>query len=90
MTGRTAMRACFDAVTETPARILGLEGYGLAPGCFADLVLLQARDPVEAIRLRPARLAVLRRGRVVSEQPPATAALRLDGRPASVDFLHRR
>jgi cytosine deaminase len=90
MTGRTAMRACYDAVTETPARILGLDGYGLAPGCFADLVLLQARDPVEAIRLRPARLAVLRRGRVVSEQPPATAALRLDGRPASVDFLHRR
>jgi len=26
----------------------------------------------------------------VSEQPPATAALRLDGRPANVDFLHRR
>ncbi|MCA3180293.1 MAG: amidohydrolase family protein [Burkholderiaceae bacterium] len=90
MTGRAAMRACYDAVTGTPARILGLEGYGLAPGCFADLVLLQARDPIEAIRLRPARLAVLRRGRVVSEQPPATAALRLDGRPARVDFLHRR
>ena len=32
MTGQAAMRACFDAVTTTPARILGLEGYGLAPG----------------------------------------------------------
>jgi len=90
MTGRDAMRACFDAVTATPARILGLEGYGIAPGCFADLVLLQARDPIEAIRLRAARLAVLRRGRVVAEQPPATARLSLEGRPASVDFLHRR
>ncbi len=90
MTGRAAMRACYDAVTETPARMLGLEGYGLAPGCFADMVLLQARDPVEAIRLRPARLAVLRRGRVVAEQPPATARLDLQGRPDRVDFLHRR
>ncbi len=62
MTGQAAMRACFDAVTTTPARILGLEGYGLAPGCHADFVLLEARDPVEAIRLRATRLAVVRRG----------------------------
>ena len=90
MTGRAAMRACYDAVTATPARILGLEGYGVEPGCFADMVLLQARDPIEAIRLRPARLAVLRRGRVVAEQPPASARLHLDGRPGRVDFLHPR
>jgi cytosine deaminase len=90
MTGQAGMRAAFDAVTSVPAAILGLEGYGIAPGCRADLVLLQARDPIEAIRLRPARLAVVRRGRVVSEQPPATARLHLPGRPAEVDFLHRR
>ena len=42
--------------------ILGLEGYGIAAGCHADLVLLHARDAVEAIRLRAARLAVIRRG----------------------------
>src|SRR5450830_616025 len=29
MTGQDAMHHCFKAVTETPARILGLEGYGL-------------------------------------------------------------
>jgi cytosine deaminase len=90
MTGQAAMRACFEAVTTVPAAILGLEGYGIAPGCRADMVLLQARDPVEAIRLRPARLAVLRAGRVVAEQPPATARLHLEGRPASVDFLRVR
>jgi cytosine deaminase len=90
MTGQAGMRAAFDAVTETPARILGLEGYGLAPGCRADMVLLQARDPIEAIRLRATRLAVVRRGRVVAEQRPATSTLHLDGRPGQVDFLHRR
>ena len=86
MTGQEAMRACFDAVTATPACILGLEGYGLAPGCRADLVLLQARDPVEAIRLRATRLRVLRAGKTIATTPAATAALALPGRPAQVDF----
>ena len=88
MTGQDGMRAAFESVTSTPARILGLEGYGIEAGCRADMVLLQARHPIEAIRLRAARLAVVRRGRVVAEQRPATATLHLDGRPGSVDFLH--
>jgi cytosine deaminase len=78
-------RVLFDAVTEVPARVLGLEGYGLAPGCHADMVLLQCRDAAEAIRLRPARLTVIRRGRVIAETPPERARLSLDGRPESVD-----
>lgn len=86
MTSQTAMRQCFDAVTATPAAILGLDGYGIAPGCRADLVLLQARDPVEAIRLRATRLMVWRAGQLVAQTPPATATLRLPGRPAGVSF----
>ncbi len=86
MTGQDAMRACFDAVTATPAAILGLEGYGLAPGRRADMVLLQARDPVEAIRLRASRLAVVRAGKVIATSPPARATLDLPGRPATVDW----
>ncbi|CAG9167657.1 amidohydrolase family protein [Cupriavidus respiraculi] len=86
MTAQEAMRACFAAVTDVPAAILGLEGYGLAPGCRADLVLLQARDPVEAIRLRATRLLVLRAGKVVATTPASAATLRLEGRPDRVDF----
>jgi len=77
-------------VTQTPAKILGLEGYGIAPGCNADLVLLQARDPVEAIRLRAQRLAVVRKGAVVARTPAAAAALNLPGRPPTVDWTLRR
>ena len=87
MTGVVAMRQCFAAVTSAPARILGLEGYGIAPGCRADFVLLQARDPIEAIRLRAARLAVVRRGRVIAHTPPGTVTLDIPGRPAAVDFM---
>ncbi|WP_342117799.1 amidohydrolase family protein [Pseudoduganella sp. OTU4001] len=86
MTGQAAMRQCFEAVTSAPARILGLEGYGLQPGCHADLVLLDAADPVEAIRLRAARRLVLRRGQVVAESAPARVRLAVPGRPGQVDF----
>ena len=87
MTSQAAMRQCFEAVTSNPARLLGLEGYGLAPGCHADFVLLQARHPAEAIRLRATRLAVYRRGRKIAGSPAAVAALALPDRPGSVDFL---
>jgi cytosine deaminase len=90
MTGQAGMKQCFAAVTDTPAAILGLEGYGVEPGCRADLVLLQARDPVEAIRLRATRLAVLRGGRVVASSPAATARLDLPGRPGSTSFQIQR
>lgn len=86
MTGQEAMKQCFAAVTSTPAGILGLENYGVAPGCRADLVLLQARDPVEAIRLRATRLAVLRGGRLIASSPPVVPRLHLPGRPGETSF----
>ncbi len=85
MTSREAIRWTFDAVTEIPARILGLEGYGLAVGAHADMVLLQAADPIEAVRLRATRLLVIRRGEIIARTPPRTAELSLGGRPASLD-----
>jgi cytosine deaminase len=86
MTGQEAMHACFLAVTETPARILGLEGYGLMPGCHADMVILDAGSTIEAIRLRAARRFVIRRGVVISQTPAPHASLHLPGRPAQVNF----
>ena len=90
MTSQAGMRQCFDAVTANSARILGLEGYGLEPGCRADAVLLQARSPVEAIRLRAQRLLVVRGGEVIARSPAATATLNLPGRPPAVDFTLQR
>ena len=86
MTSVQGQRQCFDAVTVNSARILGLQGYGLEPGCRADFVLLQAGSPEEAIRLRAQRLLVVRGGAVLSRMAPAVAALSLPGRPAQVDF----
>jgi cytosine deaminase len=86
MTSVEAMNQCFAAVTTTPARILGLERYGIATGNYADFVLLQATSAIEALRVRATRLAVVRRGKVIARSPANTATLDLPGRPATVDF----
>ena len=86
MTSQRGIRQCFDAVTKNAARILHLDGYGLDVGCHADMVLLQAGDPIEALRLRATRLMVWRRGRLVAQSPAATASLNLPGRPSSTFF----
>ncbi|MCK3779349.1 amidohydrolase [Ensifer sesbaniae] len=62
-----------DADLEDVARIctfggaegIGLGGYGLCEGCFADLVLVPARTLAEAVALTPQGRTVIRRGRVV-------------------------
>jgi cytosine deaminase len=86
MTSQAGIRRAFDAVTANPARILGLDGYGIAPGCRADLVVLQAADPFEAIRLRAARLLVLRGGRIVARSPERRTQLSLPGRPDALSL----
>ncbi len=87
LTGVEQMKSCFRAVTEIPAAILGLEGYGLEKGCNADLVILQAADPVEALRLKANRLFVIRRGRIISSSAPVEAKLNLPGRPKTQNYL---
>ena len=78
-------RLIYDALTVNSARAMGLAGYGLTVGCNADLVVLQARDVAEALRLKPVRLAVVRRGRVVARTAARVSELMLEGRPGAVD-----
>jgi cytosine deaminase len=85
MTSLDGMRACFDAVTVNNARVLGLTDYGIAVGHPAHCVLLQARSPIEAIRLRAHRLWVMRRGEVIARSPALTTTLHLPGGARSVD-----
>jgi cytosine deaminase len=86
MTGVDQMRKIFEAVTFNGAKALGLEGYGLEAGCHADIVILQARDPQEALRLKPARLFVIRRGSVIAETSPVVSRLSLADQKIAVDF----
>jgi len=87
MTSQAGIRQCFEAVTTNAARVMHLENYGLEAGRDASFVLLQARDPVEAIRLRATRLKVFRKGRLLAETPAATAALHLPGRGDATSWM---
>ncbi len=89
MTSQTAMRDCFHAVTTNAAKILGLEGYGIAVGAKADLVLLQAKSPMDAIRLRANRLMVIRAGRVIARSPALFSLLNIEDRPEKIIFNDR-
>ncbi|EGI76407.1 amidohydrolase family protein [Hylemonella gracilis] len=80
MTSQAGMRTCFDAVTTNAAKVMHLPAYGLEPGKDASFVLLQARDVVEAIRLRPARLGVWRKGTLLARTPEQRSSLTLPGR----------
>jgi len=87
MTSRRGMQACFEAVTTRAAGVMHLPHYGLEVGCDASLVLLQARDVVEAIRLRATRLKVWRKGVLLAEAPEAASTLHVPGREGATRFL---
>ena len=84
MTHPAEMARCFTMVTECNAAIMGLQNYGLKVGDQASLLVLDASNPIEALRLRPDRLAVVSKGRVVAERHRNDCRLDLGSRPQSV------
>lgn len=56
-----------DMITAIPAASLNLPDHGLLPGCFADLVVLDTRDPRTLLAMVPPRRYVLKRGRIVAQ-----------------------
>jgi len=59
--------AAMRMVGEDAARVLRLPNYGLVPGARADLVVLDAERPADALREQAPRRWVVRRGRIVAE-----------------------
>lgn len=84
MTHPAEMARCFEMVTHTNARIMNLDGYGLKVGDLASLVVIDADNPTEALRLRPDRLCVVSRGKVIVERARNDARLAIAGRPSTV------
>lgn len=59
------LRYAASLVTDSAAAALGLADYGLEPGNRADLVVIAATNPAEAVAGHPERLLVLHDGRAV-------------------------
>lgn len=63
------LAVALDLATFGGAAVLGLDGYGLEPGCAADLVLVPASTVGEAVVAHPPRSLVVKGGRVVAPAP---------------------
>ena len=85
LSSREDMAWCFQAVTENSAKIMGLDGYGIAVGCNANFNILQAQNSIEAVRLRAHRINIIRQGRVIASNGEISTDLFLEGRPQKVD-----
>ena len=57
----------FDMQTRAAARVMRLGDYGFAPGCAADLVILDAANAAEALTKQATRSVVIKNGRVIVE-----------------------
>ncbi len=65
------LRECFAMLTQRSARLLNLRDYGLAIGNPADIVVIDAQTPEQAVAEIREPLAVFKRGRrTVVRHPP--------------------
>jgi cytosine/creatinine deaminase len=69
---RDAIAECFELITHRPARLLGLEGYGIEVGNSADLVAFDCTDRVAAVAELAVPLYGFKRGRMTFSRAPAT------------------
>ena len=67
MGGAREMRMLLDTITVHPARMLRVPDYGLAPGCRATLVVWDCVTAEDAVATPPARVLVIKDGRVTIE-----------------------
>lgn len=64
-------RECFEMVTARSAKLLNLGDYGLEPGKWADLIVIDAHSPEQAVaELSPVLFAFKRGRRTLTRQPP--------------------
>ena len=87
MSGHGELRTLMDMITWNPASALGLEKYGLLPGCRADLCAFSVPSEMDAIRLIAPRKLVLRGGKIVARTEPERTTVMWDDGEEVVDFL---
>jgi cytosine deaminase len=87
MTGYEEMHRMFDAVTANSAVTFGnADRYGIVEGKPANLIILDAGSVLEAIRLAPARLCVIRAGRVIARTEAARTQITVRGQSKDVSY----
>lgn len=92
LTGAAEIDEAFAMVTDRAARVLNLtDAYGIEPGRPANLVVLPAASPRDAVRRQTRPTHVISRGHVLAETPVTPTRLTWPGRePEHIDFVRDR
>jgi len=86
LTSRRELLDSMDMITTNAAKALRLKDYGLAEGNRADLVLLNAKNPIDALRLLGPPLWVIKDGRIIASTVDGPKIYR-NGRPREIDLF---
>lgn len=86
LTSQLQVRAAYDAVTVNAAKVMQLDGYGVAVGCKADCIVLDAKSALDAIRLRANRLQVIKAGAVIASSTAHQPKLMIANRPREISY----
>ncbi len=65
LTGEAEIRTALAMVTANPTRAMGLSDQALTVGAVADLVVLDATEPLHAVTTMPPRLATFKHGKLI-------------------------
>ncbi len=88
MSGRDEIARMYELVTTNAARTLNVaDRYGIEEGKPANLIVVDARDAHDALRLVPARLHVIKDGRVVASTTPSESRIHREGADVRVSFV---
>jgi cytosine/adenosine deaminase-related metal-dependent hydrolase len=68
LTSDDELELALDIATHGGATVLRSPDYELAPGCYADFVVMDGENHIAALIERPLRWLVVRHGRVVARQ----------------------
>ncbi|HSH36582.1 cytosine deaminase [Schnuerera sp.] len=86
LSGNQQILQLFDMISVNGAKTIHADDYGINVGEQADLIILDAKDEKEAIRLISECLYVIRKGKVISQTKPAERKLELGGKIFDIDF----
>jgi cytosine deaminase len=81
----------YDMLTENSAKTMHIEGqYGLEVGKSADMIVLHAKNEMDAVRLMSDCLYVISNGKIVATTTPARSEVIFDAVAETVDFLVKK
>lgn len=63
----TGHQLCLEMATTRAAQAIGIQDYGIAAGCAADLVILDAASASEAVATAPVNRTTIKQGTVVAQ-----------------------